>query len=213
MTGSEGAKVPEPIANASRPEPSAGVRLLTDLGPLAVFFIVNLTLGIFAATGAFMIAIVAAIAVSLFRYRHVSPLLWFSAAMVLVLGGATLWFHSEVFIKIKPTIYYLIVASLLAFGLATGRNLLKMVLGTAYPGLSERGWQLLSRNWAVFFLVMAIANELVWRNSSTTFWAGFKLWGFIPATFLFAAANVPMLVRHGLQLGDDKDDPPVPPTQ
>ncbi|PSJ39424.1 inner membrane-spanning protein YciB [Allosphingosinicella deserti] len=213
MTGSEGSNVPEPISKASRPESSAGVRLLTDLGPLAVFFIVNLTLGIFAATGAFMIAIVAAIAVSLFRYRHVSPLLWFSAAMVLVLGGATLWFHSEVFIKIKPTIYYLIVASLLAFGLVTGRNLLKMVLGTAYPGLSERGWQLLSRNWAVFFLVMAIANELVWRNSSTTFWAGFKLWGFIPATFLFAAANVPMLVRHGLQLGDDKDDPPVPPTQ
>ena len=213
MTGSEGSNVPEPITKASRPEPSAGVRLLTDLGPLAVFFVVNLTLGIFAATGAFMVAIVTAIAVSLFRYRHVSPLLWFSAAMVLVLGGATLWFHSEVFIKIKPTIYYLIVASLLAFGLATGRNLLKMVLGTAYPGLSERGWQLLSRNWAIFFLVMAIANELVWRNSSTTFWAGFKLWGFIPATFLFAAANVPMLVRHGLQLGDDKDDPPVPPTQ
>lgn len=198
---------------AGRQEPSAGVRLLIDLGPLLVFFVVNLTLGIFPATAGFMIAIVAAIAVSLIRYRHVSPLLWFSAAMVLVLGGATLWFHSEVFIKIKPTIYYLIVAALLAFGLATGRNLLKMVLGTAYPGLSERGWQVLARNWAIFFLVMAIANELVWRNSSTTFWAGFKLWGFIPATFLFAAANVPMLVRHGLQLGDDKEDPPVPPTQ
>jgi intracellular septation protein len=210
---SEGSNGPGPQPARDRKEPSAGVRLLTDLGPLAVFFIVNLTLGIFAATGAFMVAIVAAIAVSLIRYRHVSPLLWFSAAMVLVLGGATLWFHSEVFIKIKPTIYYLIVASLLAFGLATGRNLLKMVLGTAYPGLSERGWQLLSRNWAIFFLVMAIANELVWRNSSTSFWAGFKLWGFIPATFLFAAANVPMLVRHGLQLGEDKDDPPVPPTQ
>ncbi|QAY78648.1 inner membrane-spanning protein YciB [Sphingosinicella sp. BN140058] len=203
--------MPEP--KPGRKEPSAGVRLLIDLGPLLVFFVVNLTLGIFPATAAFMIAIVAAIAVSLVRYRHVSPLLWFSAAMVLVLGGATLWFHSEVFIKIKPTIYYLIVAALLAFGLATGRNLLKMVLGTAYPGLSERGWQLLARNWAIFFLVMAIANELVWRNSSTTFWAGFKLWGFIPATFLFAAANVPMLVRHGLQLGDDKEDPPIPPTQ
>jgi intracellular septation protein len=194
-------------------EPSAGERLLIDLGPLAVFFIANLAFGIFAATGAFMVAIAAAVAISLLRYRHVSPLLWFSAAMVIVLGGATLWFHSEVFIKIKPTIYYLIVASLLAFGLATRRNLLKMVLGTAYPGLSERGWHLLSRNWAIFFVVMAVANELVWRNSSTTFWAGFKLWGFIPATFLFAAANVPMLVRHGLQLGENKDDPPIPPTQ
>jgi intracellular septation protein len=198
---------------AATKEPGTGARLLIDLGPLLVFFAVNLTLGIFAATGAFMIAITVAIALSLLRYRKVSPLLWFSAAMVLVLGGATLWFHDEVFIKVKPTIYYVIVASLLAFGLATGRNLLKMVLGTAYPGLSDRGWALLSRNWAIFFLVMAVVNELVWRNSSTAFWAGFKLWGFIPATFLFAAANVPMLVRHGLQLGDAKEEPPVPPVQ
>jgi len=205
-------EVPTP-PRPGRREPSAGERLLIDLGPLLVFFAVNLTLGIFAATGAFMIAIAVAVVISLVRYRHVSPLLWFSAAMVVVLGGATLWFHSEIFIKIKPTIYYLIVAALLGFGLATGRNLLKMVLGTAYPGLSERGWSLLSRNWAIFFVAMAIANELVWRNSSTTFWAGFKLWGFIPATFLFAAANVPMLVRHGLQLGETKDDPPIPPTQ
>jgi intracellular septation protein len=194
-------------------EPGTGARLLIDLGPLLVFFVVNLTLGIFAATGAFMIAITAAIVLSLIRYRKVSPLLWFSAVMVIVLGGATLWFHDELFIKIKPTIYYVIVASLLAFGLATGRNLLKMVLGTAYPGLSDRGWALLSRNWAIFFLAMAIVNELVWRNSSTSFWAGFKLWGFIPATFLFAAANVPMLVRHGLQLGETKEEPPIPPVQ
>lgn len=208
----DGKEGEQAAAKAAR-EPGVGERLLIDLGPLAVFFIANLAFGIFAATGAFMVAIAAAVAVSLIRYRHVSPLLWFSAAMVIVLGGATLWLHSEVFIKIKPTIYYLIVASLLAFGLATRRNLLKMVLGTAYPGLSERGWHLLSRNWAIFFVVMALANELVWRNTSTTFWAGFKLWGFIPATFLFAAANVPMLVRHGLQLGDSKNEPPIPPTQ
>ena len=201
------------MSSIAKNEPSTAARLLTDLGPLAVFFVANMVGGIFVATGAFMIAITAAIAVSLFRYRHVSPLLWFSAVMVVVLGGATLWFHNETFIKIKPTIYYLIVASLLAFGLATRRNLLKAVLGTAYPGLSERGWLLLSRNWAIFFVVMAVVNELVWRNSSTSFWAGFKLWGFIPATFLFAGANVPMLVRHGLQLGDDKQEPPVPPTQ
>ena len=198
---------------APRPEPSTAARLLIDLGPLAVFFVANMIGGIFVATAAFMVAISTAIALSLVRYKHVSPLLWFSAAMVVVLGGATLWFHDETFIKIKPTIYYLIVAALLAFGLATRRNLLKMVLGSAYPGLSERGWLLLSRNCAAFFLVMAVANELVWRNTSTSFWAGFKLWGFIPATFLFAMANVPMLVRHGLQLGDDKEEPPIPPTQ
>jgi intracellular septation protein len=202
MTASEAAK-----------EPGTGARLMIDLGPLAVFFIVNAWGGIFAGTAAFMVAITAAMLISRLKYRHVSPLLWFSAVMVLLLGGLTLWLQNETFIKIKPTIYYVLVAALLAFGLATKRNLLKMVLGTAYPGLSERGWQLLARNWALFFAFMAAVNELVWRNSSTDFWVGFKLWGFLPATFLFAIANVPMLMRHGLQLEKAKEEPPVPPSQ
>ena len=194
-------------------EPGPGAKLMIDLGPLAVFFIVNAWGGIFAGTAAFMVAITAAMLISRLKYRHISPLLWFSAVMVLALGGLTLWLQNETFIKIKPTIYYVLVAALLAFGLATRRNLLKMVLGTAYPGLSERGWQLLARNWALFFAFMAVVNELVWRNSSTDFWVGFKLWGFLPATFLFAIANVPMLMRHGLQLEKAKEEPPVPPSQ
>jgi intracellular septation protein len=197
---------------ASKTEPSALARLLIDLGPLVVFFAVNAWRGIFSATAAFMVAIVAAMIVSKIKYRHISPLLWFSAVMVLVLGGITLWLHNETFIKIKPTIYYVMVASLLAFGLATGRNLLKSVLGSAYPGLSEQGWRLLTRNWAIFFAAMAVLNEAVWRNSSTDFWVGFKLWGFLPATLLFAVANVPMLMRHGLAL-EEKKEPPVPPSQ
>lgn len=193
--------------------PSAGARLAIDLGPLIVFFAVNAWRDdIIEATIAFMIAITASLLVSWLRYRHISPLLWFSGFMVVVLGGITVWLHDETFIKIKPTIYYSFVAALLLFGMYTGRNLLKMVLGTAYPGLSERGWQLLTRNWALFFIVMALVNEAVWRTTSTDFWIGFKLWGALPATFLFALANVPMLMRHGMQL-DTKEEPPVPPTQ
>jgi len=197
----------------SKPEPSAMMRLATDLGPLIVFFAVNAWRGIFAATLAFMIAITVAIIVSLVKYRHISPLLWFSGVMVLVLGGITIWLHDETFIKIKPTIYYSFVAALLSFGLYTGRNLLKMVLGSAYPGLSERGWQLLTRNWTLFFVAMAVINELVWRNSSTDFWIGFKLWGALPATLVFALANIPMLMRHGLQLEKAEPEAGVPPPQ
>lgn len=145
--------------------------------------------------------------------RHASPLLWFSGIMVVIFGGLTLWLHNETFIKLKPTIYYSVVAGLLLFGLASGRNLLKLVLGSAYPGLSERGWQLLTRNWAGYFLFMAAANEVVWRTTTTDFWVGFKLWFFIPATFLFALANIPMLMRHGLQMDDAQRDPPRPPTE
>lgn len=199
--------------------PGAGARLLIDLGPLLAFFLANFfapvpnALKIFVATGVFMVAMLFAMMISQLKYRHISPLLWFSGLMVVVLGGLTIWMHNETFIKIKPTIYYSVIAALLVFGLATGRNLLKMVLGTVYPGLSERGWYLLARNWAIYFGVMAVLNELVWRSTSTDFWVGFKLWFFLPATFLFGAANVPMLLRHGLQLEEAVSDPPVPPPE
>lgn len=199
--------------------PGAGARLLIDLGPLLVFFLANFfapvpdALKIFVATGAFMIAMIVAMLVSQLRYKHISPLLWFSGLMVVVLGGLTIWMHDETFIKIKPTIYYSIVAALLIFGMYTGRNLLKMVLGTAYPGLSERGWFLLTRNWAGFFAAMAVLNEAVWRSTDTDSWVAFKLWFFLPATFLFAAANIPMLLRHGLALERAEEEPPVPPVQ
>jgi len=199
--------------DAKPKEPGAGARLLTDLGPLVIFFAANAWRGIFTATAAFMVAIVLAIGFSAIRYRRVSPILWFSAAMVLALGGLTIWLHNETFIKVKPTIYYATVAGILGFGLLTGRNYLKVLLGSAYPGLSERGWQLLARNWAVFFAIMAVLNEVVWRSTTTSFWVGSKLWGFLPATFLFAVANVPMLMRHGLELEQAAAEPPVPPSQ
>lgn len=197
-------------------EPSGTARLLIDVGPLLVFFLVNFLapvpgpLKVFVATGAFMAAMVAALCFAAVRYRYVSPLLLFSAVMVLVLGGLTIWLHDETFIKVKPTIYYGIVAALLTFGLITGRPLLKMVLGSAYPGLDEEGWRKLTRNWAIFFVVMAVVNEAVWRNSTTDFWIAFKLWGAIPATLLFAVANVPMLMRHGLAEEEPKPAEPGP---
>ncbi|HEX4739226.1 MAG TPA: inner membrane-spanning protein YciB [Allosphingosinicella sp.] len=196
-----------------RKEPSALARLAIDLAPLIVFFGVNYWRGIFTATGAFMAAITLAVIVSLIVYRKVSALLWFSAFMVLILGGLTIWLHADWLIKMKPTLYYLFVAGLLLFGLVTGRNLLKVALGTIYPGLSDKGWRLLTRNWIVFFVAMAIANEIIWRTTSTSFWLSSKIWGFVPATFLFALANVPMLLRHGLTLETAKEEPPIPPSQ
>ena len=208
----------EPAAPA-RAGPGAGTRLLIDLGPLLAFFLANFfapvpdALKIFVATGVFMVAMILAMMVSQFRYGHISPLLWFSGLMVVVLGGLTIWLHNETFIKIKPTIYYSVVAALLLFGLKTGRNLLKMVLGTVYPGLSDRGWYLLTRNWVIFFAVMAVVNEAVWRTTTTDAWVAFKLWVFLPVTFLFMAANVPMLLRHGFEIDDSREEPPIPPTQ
>lgn len=197
-------------------EPEGAGKLLIDLGPLLVFFAVNFfapvipALKIFVATGAFMVAMVVAMIFSALRYGRISPLLWFSGVMVVVLGGLTIWLHKAWIIKMKPTFYYALVSGLLFFGLASDRPLLKQALGGTYPGLDRNGWDKLTRNWAIFFAFMAILNEAVWRNSSTDFWVGFKLWGAIPLTFLFAAANIPMLLKHGLMREDAAPVEPGP---
>src|SRR4051794_3265469 len=201
---------------SSKAEPQGGARLLIDIGPLLVFFLVNFlapvpaVMKIFVATGAFMIAMIAAMLFSAIRYHRISALLWFSGVMVVILGGLTIWLHNEMFIKMKPTIYYALVAALLGFGLATDRPLLQRVLGGAYPGLDERGWTKLTRNWALFFAFMAVLNETIWRNNTTQFWIGFKIWGAIPLTFLFASANIPMLLKHGLMREDAAPVEPGP---
>jgi len=192
-------------------EPSPLVRLAIDLGPLILYLIAYwFTKQIILSTAIFMAGTFAAIVASKLLHGKVSAMLWFSGAMVLVLGGLTVWLGDATFIKMKPTAYYLIVAAILAFGLYSGRPTLKLVLGQAYPGLTDTGWTKLTRNWAFFFVAMAIANEAVWRNSSMEFWLGYKLWGAMPATLVFALANVPMLMKHGLN-ADTAEEAALPP--
>jgi intracellular septation protein len=88
------------------------------------------------------------------------------------------------------------VSGILFFGTMTKRPTLERVMAHAYPELSPQGWHLLTRNFAWFFVGMAILNEIVWRNSSTGFWLGYKLWGALPLTLIFGAMNIPMILRH-----------------
>ncbi|MGC6329796.1 septation protein A [Rhizorhabdus sp. FW153] len=201
--------------SASTPAPDreagSGLKLLIDLGPLVVYLAAWwLTKDVVRATAIFMGATFVAIAASWIRTRRISPMLLFSGVMVAVFGGLTVWLHDATFIKMKPTVYYLMVAGILGFGLYTDRPTLKLVLGQAYPGLTDLGWTKLTRNWAIFFVAMAVANEAVWRSTSMEFWLGYKLWGALPATILFAIANVPMLMRHGLN-SETAEDAALPP--
>ncbi|PCD02628.1 intracellular septation protein A [Sphingomonas spermidinifaciens] len=192
--------------------------MAVDYGPLAVFFAVNaLAPGneigrILAATAAFMVAIAAALIFSWVKAGHISPMLWLSGGLVLVFGSLTLYFHDRVFIQVKPTFVYAMFAVLLAYGLATGRPLLQSLLESAYPGLSARGWRQLTINWTAFFAVSAVANEVARASLDWDQWVTFKTWGMIPATLIFTFANVPMLLRHGLQL-EKPADAPVPPPE
>ena len=225
---------------------SPGLRLAVEYGPLLVFFAVTflapaepmraivatfthaladrtrvealLIARVIVATAAFVAATIVAMAVSKLKLGGISPMLWISGALVVVFGGLTIWFADPRFIKMKPTFVYAIFAGVLVFGLWSRRPILRQLLGAAYPGLHEAGWSKLTRNWAVFFVAMAIANEVVWRwtaatmseNAAFRVWTLYKFPGCVVITLIFAVANMPMLLRHGLNVEGDAVDG-VPP--
>jgi intracellular septation protein len=180
-----------------------------DYVPLLIFFVGYKLFGIFGGTGLFMAAIAVAVVISKWRLGRISPMMWISSILVIVFGGLTIWLHDPKFIQIKPTMIYGVIAGMLFFGLARGKPLLKYVLEHGYDGLSDRGWLLLSRNWAWFFLAMAVLNEGLRAYLSFDTWLTIKVWGITILSFLFAAANMPMLMRHGL----GKDEAPTSTVQ
>ncbi len=151
-----------------------------------------------------MVAIAVAVIVSRWTLGRVSPMLWLSAVLVIGFGALTLWLRDPRFIQIKPTAIYLLLSGLLFGGLLTGRPLLKYLLEAGFPGLSERGWTLLSRNWALFFLAMAGVNEVLRATLTFDTWLTVKVWGVSLLSIAFGMANLPMLSRHGLTLSEEK---------
>ena len=171
------------------------LKFALELGPLVVFFVTNTRAGLFYGTGAFMVATAVSLLVSwvLIRRLPIMPLV--TGVVVLIFGGLTLYLQDELFIKLKPTIVNTLFGAVLLGGLAFGKSLLAVVFEAAF-NLTDEGWKKLTLRWALFFFVLAIVNEIVWRNFSTDFWVAFKVWGIMPLTFLFALTQVPLLTRH-----------------
>ena len=183
-------------------------RFALDLGPLLLFFGTFQLLGIFAATGAFMAAVVAALVAGFAFERRILPMPLVTCLLVILFGGLTLYLKNDTFIKMKPTVLYASFGLVLIGGLAFNRLFIKYVLAEAFD-LSERGWRALTWRWAIFFLFLAALNEVVWRHYSTGAWVWFKVAGVLPLTLLFAFAQVPFVIRHQLD-GDSGDNQPVP---
>jgi intracellular septation protein len=175
-----------------------GLKIALDLGPLLLFFFVNAKWGIFAATGTFMAATLFSLAFTYALARKIPMMPLVSAGVVLMFGGLTIWLQDETFIKIKPTIIYALFAAVLFGGLFVGRPLLSFVLGSVFQ-LKGEGWRKLTFRWAIFFVLMAVANEFVWRSYSTDTWVAFKTFGFLPLTVAFALAQTPLLMRYAIE--------------
>jgi len=186
---------------AAKPDKGPFLRLALEAGPLLLFFIANQAAGIMPATAVFMVATVVAVVLSIRLEKRWPIMPMVGCVFVLIFGGLTLWLDDDLFIKLKPTVVNLLFAAILFAGLATGRNFLKLMMGTVFE-LTEQGWRILTWRWAVFFVVLAAINEVVWRSFSTEFWAGFKLFGILPLTLVFAMAQMPVLMRHQEKAAD-----------
>jgi intracellular septation protein len=173
-------------------------KLATELGPLLVFFIANAKFHLFVATGAFMVAVVAAMIASYVVTRHVPIMALVTGIIVIVFGTLTLVLHDETFIKAKPTIIYSLFAGVLGGGLLFGRSFIAVMFDQMF-NLTPQGWRSLTLRWALFFVALAILNEAVWRTQTTDFWVNFKVFGVTPLTMLFAFTQMPLIKRHQVE--------------
>ena len=187
------------------------IKMALELGPLVVFFIVNtkgedilaavpalsqwFSSAIIFATAVFMVAMVISLLLSWLLLRKIAVMPLVTGVVVLIFGGLTLYFQDATFIKMKPTIVNALFGVTLLGGLAFGQSLLKYVFGEVYK-LEPKGWTILTLRWGLFFIVLAIMNEVVWRTLSTDFWVAFKVWATMPLTILFAAFQLPVLTKY-----------------
>jgi intracellular septation protein len=203
----------------AKPQLNPFVKLALDLGPLLLFFYANAKpalflpllapffpaiandgerAGIFVATAVFMAAVVVALAVSYALIRRLPLMAVVSLVIVLVFGGLTLVLHNDTFIKMKPTIIYALFGAVLFGGLLLQKPLLETVFDSVFH-LSEEGWRILTLRWALFFLGMAVLNEIVWRTMSTDAWVSFKVFGAVPLTFVFAMLQYRVLTKYAVE--------------
>jgi intracellular septation protein len=192
------------------------IKLSLEIGPLIVFFLANAYGGrviegfslqaifpqpIFFATAVFMVAMVIALGLSWSIMKRVAVMPLVSGVIVMIFGGLTLWLQDETFIKMKPTIVQVLFAAILLGGLALDRPLLKPLLGRMMPPMSDAAWRRFTLRYALFFIAMALLNELVWRTQSTDLWVTFKVFGLTGLTFLFILAQMPFITRESRLAG------------
>jgi intracellular septation protein len=209
---------PAARTDPARKEINPLLKLALELGPLMVFFFANArgewligrfpalsNIGepIFIATALFMAATAIALAASWILVRSLPIMPLISGIVVLIFGALTLWLHNETFIKMKPTIVNALFGVILLGGLYFGKSLLGYVFDSAFK-LNAEGWRKLTMRWGIFFIFLAVLNEVVWRSFSTDFWVAFKVWGTMPITLIFTFAQMPLVMKYSIEPAAEK---------
>jgi len=191
------------------------LKLVLEIGPIILFFLAyrlapypegasdearQLAQVIFA-TAIFVPVTLAALAWSWFSTRHLPKMAVITAVIVVIFGGLTVWLQDATFIKMKPTILYLAFGGTLGFGLLRGQSYLRYLMGEMMP-LQDEGWMIFTKRFALFFLSLALVNELVWRNFDTDIWVTFKTFFLPVATFGFIFSQMGIFSKYEIKEED-----------
>ena len=174
------------------------LKLLVDVGPLAVFFIFYSRGDLQSAILPLMIATIIAVAFSYIMEKKIPIMPTIGAAIILVFGGLTIYFDNEIFFKMKPTIINILFATILYAGQIMKRPLLKSLFSGNLK-LQEEGWSQLTKRWISFFIALAILNEIIWRTQSTDLWVNFKVFGILPITFIFTMTQFTLIKKYQIE--------------
>lgn len=168
---------------------------LLDFVPLLAFFVVSKLYGLLPATAVLIALTVIAVPFHYLKTKKIPYVPIVTAVLVAMFGGLSLYLHDETFIKVKPTMVNVLFAVVLWGGWKLGKRPLIVMMGSALT-LSEDGWRVLHRNYALFFVVMAGVNEYVWRSFPTPVWIDFKVFGLMGLSIAFSVVQLMWIQRY-----------------
>ncbi len=190
------------------------VKTALEMGPVIGFFVAYLYLkdevftfggteydGFIVVTAGFIPVILASMGLLWWLTGHISRMQVLTAVLVLVFGGLTVWLNDDKFIKMKPTMVYLLLGGVLAIGLMRGQSYLRVVMGELLP-MQHEGWMILTKRMTAFFFLLAASNELVWRTQTTEFWVYFETFVLTGALFFFFIAQAGLIQRYAIETED-----------